>query len=61
MAQNGSKYKIKIKIQGIPSLSTFLFKSKIISIQNLYYTGDVEKGFLATDKIYISIAHNKKL
>ena len=57
-----SKYKIKIKIQGIPSLSTFLFKSKNHLAYKTYITQEMlKKGFLATDKIYISIAHNKKI
>jgi glutamate-1-semialdehyde aminotransferase len=46
--QIAKKNKVKIKIQGIPSLSTFhISKQKSSGLQNLYYTRNVKKRFFS--------------
>ena len=60
--QIAKKNKVKIKIQGIPSLSTFIFKSKNHQAYKTYITQELlKKGFLATTTIYVSFAHTKKI
>ena len=54
--------KIKIKIQGIPSLSSFVFQSKNHEAYKTYITQEMlKKGFLATTTIYVSTSHTKKI
>ena len=60
--QIAKKNKVKIKIQGIPSLSTFIFQSKNHQAYKTYITQEMLKnGFLATTTIYVSISHTKKI
>lgn len=56
------KNKIKIKINGIPALCSFVFLSKNHQAYKTFITQEMLKsGFLATTTIYVSIAHNKKI
>ena len=56
------KHKLKIKVQGISALCTFNFKSKYHQAYRTYITQEMlKKNFLATNMIYVSIAHNKKI
>ncbi len=56
------KNKIKIKISGIPALSSFVFLSKNHQAYKTFITQEMLKyGFLATTTIYVSVAHNKKI
>jgi glutamate-1-semialdehyde 2,1-aminomutase len=56
------KNKVKIKISGIPALSSFIFLSKNHQAYKTFITQEMlKKGFLATTTIYVSIAHNKKI
>ena len=57
-----SKHKIKINIFGIPSLAKFMIKSKNSQAYKTYITQQMlEKNFLASNGIYMSIAHNRKI
>ncbi len=56
------KYKIKVKILGIPSLCRFQIldnnENKIVT----YITQEMlKRGFLASNSVYVSISHNKKI
>ena len=56
------KNKVKIKISGIPALSSFIFLSKNHQAYKTFITQEMLKyGFLATTTIYVSTAHNKKI
>ena len=56
------KHKLKIKIQGIDALCSFVFKSKYHQAYKTYITQEMlKKGFLATNTIYVSTAHTKKI
>ncbi len=56
------KNKVKIKIQGIPSLSSFTFLSKNHQAYKTYITQEMlKKGFLATTTIYVSLSHTKQI
>ena len=56
------KHKLKINVQGISALCTFNFKSKYHQAYRTYITQEMlKKNFLATNMIYVSIAHNKKI
>ena len=56
------KHKIPIDISGIPSLSTFTFRSKNnLKYRKLITQEMLKKGFLASNTIYVSTAHKKKL
>ena len=60
--QIANKQKIKIKILGIPSLSTFIFQSKYHQEYKTYITQEMlKKGFLATTTIYVSVSHTKSI
>ena len=60
--QIAKRNKIKIKIQGIPSLSSFEFQSKNHQAYKTYITQEMlKKGFLATTTIYVSTSHTKKI
>ena len=56
------KNKVKIKVQGIPSLSSFTFLSKNHQAYKTYVTQEMlKKGFLATTTIYVSMSHTKQI
>ena len=60
--QIAKKNKIKIKIQGIPSLSSFIFLSKNHEAYKTYITQEMlKKGFLAGNLSTMSISHNKQI
>ena len=60
--QIAKRNKIKIKIQGIPSLSSFEFQSKNHQAYKTYITQEMlKKGFLATTTVYVSTSHTKKI
>ena len=49
---------IEIKIDGIPSLSTYKFKDNNLVLQTYVTQEMLKKGFLASDKFYASISHD---
>ncbi len=56
------KNRIKIKITGIPALSSFVFLSKNHQAYKTFITQEMlKKGYLATTTIYVSVAHTKKI
>lgn len=56
------KYKIKIKISGIPALSNFVFLGRYNNIYNSLIVEEMLKNnILATNTIYVSTSHTKKL
>ena len=55
------KNKVKIKVQGIPSLSSFIFLSKNHQAYKTYITQEMLKRFLATTTIYVSMSHTKQI
>ncbi len=56
------KNRIKIKVTGIPALSSFVFLSKNHQAYKTFITQEMlKKGYLATTTIYVSVAHNKKI
>ena len=56
------KHKVKIKINGIPALSSFMFFSKNHLAYKTFITQEMlKKNILATNSIYVSTAHNKKV
>ncbi len=56
------KHQLKINVQGIPALCTFNFRSKSHQAYRTYITQEMLKNnFLATNTIYVSISHNKKI
>ena len=56
------KNNLEILIAGIPALSSFSFKSKHNNFYKTLITKEMlKKGFLASNSIYTSIAHNKKI
>jgi glutamate-1-semialdehyde 2,1-aminomutase len=56
------KNNINIEISGIPSISRFTFKSKNHLLYKALITQIMlKKNILATDSIYLSIAHKKKI
>ena len=47
---------------GIPSLSSFVFQSKNHEAYKTYITQEMlKKGFLASNAVYMSTAHNDKI
>jgi len=57
-----SKNNLKIKIYGLPSLSRFEIQSKNWVKYKTYITQEMLKhGFLASDSIYVSIAHTENI
>jgi len=57
-----NKHKLKIKVRGIPAFCSFIFLSKNNNIYKTFITQEMlKKGFLATNVICASIAHNKKI
>jgi glutamate-1-semialdehyde 2,1-aminomutase len=56
------KYNLKIKINGIPALSSFVFQSNNHQAYKTFITQEMlKKGFLATTTIYISVSHTRKI
>jgi len=56
------RHKIKIAITGIPSLAKFSINSKNSQAYKTYITQQMlEKGFLASNAVYLSISHNKNI
>ncbi len=51
---------IDIKIDGIPSLSTYKFKDNNLVLQTYVTQEMLKKGFLASDRFYASISHDDK-
>jgi glutamate-1-semialdehyde 2,1-aminomutase len=55
------KNKIRIKVQGIPALSSFIFYNNN-QVYKTFITQEMLKiNILASNSIYISVAHNKKI
>tara|TARA_Y100000766_G_scaffold284390_1_gene302760 strand:- start:144 stop:1445 length:1302 start_codon:yes stop_codon:yes gene_type:complete len=52
-------YDINYSISGIPSLSSYSFKENDLEIQTLITQEMLKKGFLASNRFYACIAHNK--
>jgi glutamate-1-semialdehyde 2,1-aminomutase len=60
--QVSSFYNVKILISGISSIPTFNFEGKNSLIYKTYFTQEMlKKGFLASNIIFVSISHNKKI
>ncbi len=56
------KYNLKITVNGLPSLTNFVFKSKNNKIYISLITHEMlKKNILATNTIYVSVAHTRKL
>ena len=55
------KHNLKLKIVGIPAISSFEFESKNSKIYNFYYTRNLKKGYLANNSVYKCIMHTKKI
>jgi glutamate-1-semialdehyde 2,1-aminomutase len=54
------KYELKISINGLPALCSFIFQGKNFQKYKTLITQEMlKKGFLASNAIYSSIAHNK--
>ena len=54
-----NNYNINFSISGIPSLSSYSFKINDLEIQTLITQEMLVKGFLASNRFYACIAHNK--
>ena len=52
-------YNIDFTLSGIPSLSSYSFKENDLEIQTLITQEMLTKGFLASNRFYACIAHNK--
>ena len=58
----GKKHKLKLNIFGIPSLAKFMIKSKHSQAYQTYITQEMlKKNFLASNRVYMSIAHDQKI
>ena len=58
----GKKHNLNIQINGIPALSTFSIVSNDWLKYKTFITQEMlKKGFLATNAIFVSIKHNKKV
>ncbi len=56
------KYKLNIEISGLPSLAKFNFKSKYSRAYKTFITQEMLKHkFLASNGVYLSIAHDEKI
>ncbi len=56
------KHGLKIKINGIPALCSFVFVSEYNNEYKTFITQEMlKKGFLASNSVYASTAHNKKI
>ncbi len=57
-----ARHKLKISITGIPSLAKFSIKSKNSQAYKTYITQQMlEKGFLASNGVYLSISHDNNI
>ena len=57
-----SKYELPIEISGIPALSVFSLRLKNWMKYKTFISQEMlKKGILASDKIYVSTCHNKKI
>ena len=57
-----SKHKIKLIVSGIPSLAKFTINSKYSQAYKTYITQEMlEKNFLASNGVYMSISHDQKI
>ncbi len=57
-----ARHKLKIRISGLPSLAKFSFESDQSQEYKTYLTQEMLKnGFLASNGVYMSIAHNEKI
>jgi len=54
-----NNYNIDFTLSGIPSLSSYSFKENDLEIQTLITQEMLTKGFLASNRFYACIAHNK--
>ena len=53
---------LKIKINGLPSISKFEIKSQNFQSYKTYITQEMlKKGFLASNSVYLSVYHDKKV
>ena len=56
------RHKLKIKIFGLPSLAKFTIESKHSQEYKTFITQEMlNKGFLASNAVYMSTAHNDKI
>ena len=55
------KYKIKIKVSGLPALCSFYFESKNNNAYKTFITQEMLKYGLATNVVYLSTAHSKSI
>ena len=56
------RHNVKIKIKGIPALSSFVFLSKNhLAYRTLITQEMLKKNILATTSIYVSMSHNKRI
>ena len=53
------KYNIKIDVQGISALPSFIFKKNHMIYKSFITQEMLKKNILATNTIYVSISHNK--
>ena len=52
-------HNLEIKINGIPSISTYSFLNNNLKYKTFVTQEMLKKGFLATNAFYASIAHNQ--
>ena len=58
----GKKYDLSLKVSGLPSLCTFNFLNKNNQHYKTLITQEMLKqGFLASNSIYVSVSHTKKI
>tara|TARA_B100000963_G_scaffold359506_1_gene387032 strand:+ start:8561 stop:9862 length:1302 start_codon:yes stop_codon:yes gene_type:complete len=55
------KYNLDFDISGLPSLSSYSFKNNDLEIQTLITQEMLKKGFLASNRFYACISHDKKV
>jgi glutamate-1-semialdehyde aminotransferase len=56
------KYNLKLKIVGIPAISSFEFESKNSKKYITFITQEMlKKGYLANNSVYVSVMHTKKI
>jgi len=60
---NGKNYlKLNIKINGIPALCSFTFKSENHNLYKTFITQEMlKKGFLATNVVYACVSHKENI
>ena len=60
--KKAKKHRLKIKVRGIPAFCSFIFLSKNHNVYRTFITQEMlKKGFLATNVVYASIAHDQKI